>query len=141
MSHDNLVPMLNCSWESEMMIVLPFYELGSLRTVLEDRSWREDKEHLTWTKNGTLLKLAIGIASGMQFLHEFKDTEGNPKPIYHRDLKGDNILIEGRKSGSPAEWNARISDFGESKEAYDETMTQTGTPHYMAPEGACWLID
>ena len=120
------------------MILLPFYELGSLSSILREDRWIKDTEHLTWAQNGALLKWAVGIASGMQFLHEFKDTEGNPKPIYHRDLKDDNMRVEGSASSSPTEWKTRISDFGESKEAYfDETMTQAGTPIYMAPEGAC----
>ena len=173
-SHSNLVAMLHCCWEGEMMIVLPFYELGSLRSVLEEERWIKDTEHLTWANNGALFKLVIGIASGMRFLHTFSSpfpegsTCGEPgcttaaslglvgsktadrcdshapsdykdrrkTPIYHRDLKGDNVLIEGSKSDTPAEWNARISDFGESKEAYfHQTMTQTGTPLYMSPEG------
>ena len=161
-----------------MMILLPFYELGSLRSVLGEDRWLMDTEHLTWAKKGgkkgALLKLAIGIASGMRFLHTLSspfpegttcaepgctnaashgaaggktadrcrahapsDYKGHRKtPIYHRDLKGDNVLIEGSKSDPPAKWNVRISDFGESKEAYfHQTMTQTGTPLYMSPEG------
>ena len=162
-----------------MMIVLPFYELGSLRSVLGEDRWLKDTEHLTWKKKGALLKLTMAIATGMKFLHTFSSpfpkgstcaepgctnaaSHGAKKkgkkpsktadrcsthapsdyvnhrktPIYHRDLKGDNILIEGSKSDTPAEWNVRISDFGESKEAYfHETMTQAGTPVFMAPEG------
>ena len=174
-SHKNLVQMLHCCWEGEMMILLPFYELGSLHSLLEEDRWIKDTEHLTWAKNGALLKLAIGIANGMEFLHEFSSPfpEGSTcaepgctnaasfgaagektadrcsahtpsdyvnhrtTPIYHRDLKGDNVLIEGSESVPPAEWNVRISDFGESKEAYfHQTMTQAGTPVFMAPEGA-----
>ena len=161
-----------------MMIVLPFYELGSLRSILGEDRWLMDTEHLTWSKKGALLKLAIDIARGMRFLHmlsspfpkgstcaepgcanaashgaaggkrpsktadrcsahapsDYKDHRKTP--IYHRDLKGDNLLIEGSKSDPPAKWNVRISDFGESKEAYfHQTMTQTGTPIYMSPEG------
>ena len=157
-----------------MMIVLPFYELGSLRSILGDDRWLMDTEHLTWINNGALLKLTIAIARGMRFLHTLSSPfpKGNnceepgctnaashgaaggrtadrcsahapsdykdhrKTPIYHRDLKGDNVLIEGSKSDPPAKWNVRISDFGESKEAYfHQTMTQTGTPIYMAPEG------
>ena len=158
-----------------MMIVLPFYELGSLRSILGEDQWLMDTEHLTWANNGALFKLAVAIARGMRFLHTLSspfpkgstcaepgctnaanlgpvggktadrcDTHApsdyvnrRNTPMYHRDLKGDNILVEGSKSAPPADWNVRISDFGESKEAYfHQTMTQAGTPVYMAPEGA-----
>ena len=162
------------------MIVLPFYELGSLRSILGEDQWIKDTEHLTWSNNGALFKLAISIAEGMRFLHTLSSpfpegsictepgctnaanlgpvagktanrcrphaspdsVEFRKTPIYHRDLKGDNILIEGKKSSPPAEWNARISDFGESKEAYfHQTMTQTGTPLYMSPEGVRLVVE
>ena len=79
-SHKNLVQMLHCCWEGEMMIVLPFYELGSLRAILGEDRWIKNTERLTWSKDGTLLKLAIGIASGMEFLHTFSSPfpEGSP---------------------------------------------------------------
>jgi mitogen-activated protein kinase kinase kinase len=44
------------------------------------------------------------ILSGLAYLH------GKPSPVLHRDLKGDNILVD-------ANGVCKISDFGISKEA------------------------
>ena len=53
----------------------------------------------------------------------------------HRDLKPQNVLIKG-VAEAPCDWEAHISDFGESREIdpdADVTMTQVGTPLYIAP--------
>jgi serine/threonine protein kinase len=72
--------------------------------------------------NGTQLTLiALGIVSGMEYLH----TEG----LIHRDLKSANILLD-------ADDNPRICDFGVSRRGTGgEQMTRyVGTPSHMAPE-------
>lgn len=70
--------------------------------------------------NTTLQKILIGIARGMQYLHE--------EQIIHRDLKPDNILLD-------SEFNPLITDFGLAK--YDQNTKNTmkqGTFVFMAPE-------
>lgn len=60
--------------------------------------WTEDCPlRLDWP---TRLKICVGIARGLAFLHE----ESTLK-IIHRDIKPTNILLD-------AELNAKISDFG-----------------------------
>ncbi len=57
----------------------------------------------------------------MAYLH------GHSPPILHRDLKSLNILIDDN-------WRAKVADFGMTKFAEDGTMTQCGSPLWMAPE-------
>ncbi|CAM9747374.1 unnamed protein product, partial [Phaeothamnion confervicola] len=65
------------------------------------------------------------ILKGLHYLHN----EHNP-PIIHRDLKCDNIFINGHSG------DIRIGDLGlsTSNVRSDKTMSVLGTPEFMAPE-------
>ncbi|GJN08897.1 hypothetical protein PR202_ga26857 [Eleusine coracana subsp. coracana] len=78
---------------------------------------------LPWS---TRLKIAIGAAKGLAFLHEAE------KPVIYRDFKTSNILLD-------SDYKAKLSDFGLAKDGpeEDETHVSTrvmGTQGYAAPE-------
>ncbi|CAN0892973.1 Proline-rich receptor-like protein kinase PERK12 [Linum grandiflorum] len=80
---------------------------------------------LTWQQR---LKIAIGSAKGLAYLHE----DCNPK-IIHRDIKSANILLTN-------DFEAQVADFGLAR-LNDTTQTHVstrvmGTFGYLAPEYA-----
>jgi serine/threonine protein kinase len=68
-----------------------------------------------------LKKYIVAMANGLEYLHH--------QPIFHRDLKPDNILLD---NGD----HVKLTDFGVSSVAgEDGVLTQTeGTPAFNAPE-------
>lgn len=83
----------------------------------------EGAEPLSWS---TRLKIAIGAARGLSFLHS------SEKSVIYRDFKTSNILLDG-------DYNAKLSDFGLAKfgpvNGNSHVTTRViGTYGYAAPE-------
>ncbi|KAA8529453.1 hypothetical protein F0562_033748 [Nyssa sinensis] len=118
--HPNLVKLIGyCSDGDNRLLVYEFMPKGSL----ENHLWRKGPQPLSWA---TRIKVAIGAARGLSFLH---DAEA---PVIYRDFKASNILLD-------ADFNAKLSDFGLAKAGPtgDRTHVSTqvmGTHGYAAPE-------
>ncbi|KAF7150968.1 hypothetical protein RHSIM_Rhsim02G0089600 [Rhododendron simsii] len=124
LQHPNLVRLYGCCVErNQLLLVYEYMENNSLARAL----FGECPLNLDWP---TRLRICIGIARGLAFLHE----ESRLK-IVHRDIKATNVLLDG-------DLNPKISDFGLAKLSEDDkTHISTriaGTIGYMAPEYALW---
>nr|GEU72650.1 probable serine/threonine-protein kinase PIX7 [Tanacetum cinerariifolium] len=118
--HPNLVKLIGyCIEDDQRLLVYEFMPRGSLENHLFRRSLP-----LPWA---TRLKIALGAAKGLAFLHEEAE-----RPVIYRDFKTSNILLD-------ADYNAKLSDFGLAKDGPegDNTHVSTrvmGTYGYAAPE-------
>ncbi|KAI5591081.1 hypothetical protein BDE02_04G055000 [Populus trichocarpa] len=126
LQHPNLVKLHGCCIESDqLLLVYEYMENNSLARALFGHEINQP--NLDWPSR---LKICIGIARGLAFLHE----ESRFK-IVHRDIKATNVLLDG-------DLNAKISDFGlarldEEEKSHISTRV-AGTIGYMAPEYALW---
>ncbi|XP_051152279.1 probable LRR receptor-like serine/threonine-protein kinase At1g53430 [Andrographis paniculata] len=124
LQHPNLVRLFGCCIEgNQLLLIYEYLENNSLARALfgpEDQRLKLD-----W---GTRMKICVGIARGLAYLHE----ESRLK-IVHRDIKATNVLLD-------KDLNAKISDFGLAKlDEEENTHISTriaGTIGYMAPEYA-----
>ncbi|CAN6549126.1 unnamed protein product [Malus baccata var. baccata] len=118
--HPNLVKLIGYCLEGEnRLLVYEFMPKGSL----ENHLFRRGPQPLSWA---TRMKVAIGAARGLSFLHEAESQ------VIYRDFKASNILLD-------SEFNAKLSDFGLAKAGPtgDRTHVSTqvmGTQGYAAPE-------
>ncbi|KAF3946269.1 hypothetical protein CMV_027449 [Castanea mollissima] len=122
LSHPNLVKLLGyCQEDRELLLIYEFMQKGSLENHLFGRG--SAVQPLPWDIR---LKIAIGAARGLAFLHT------SDKQVIHRDIKTSNILLD-------ESYTAKISDFGLAKlgpsASQSHVTTQVmGTYGYAAPE-------
>ncbi|KAK2358593.1 serine/threonine-protein kinase RIPK [Trifolium repens] len=118
--HQHLVKLIGyCCEEAHRLLVYEYLPRGSL----EHQLFRRYSASLPWS---TRMKIAVGAAKGLAFLHDAK------KPVIYRDFKASNILLD-------SDYNAKLSDFGLAKDGPegDDTHVSTrvmGTQGYAAPE-------
>ncbi|KAL6847765.1 hypothetical protein ACP4OV_021893 [Aristida adscensionis] len=123
--HANIVRLLGfCSEGTRRALLYEFMPNASLERYIFLHDSNIDQEFLQPEK---MLDIAIGIARGMEYLHQ-----GCNQRILHFDIKPHNILLD-------YNFNPKISDFGLAKLcARDQsivTLTAArGTMGYIAPE-------
>ncbi|RAL46742.1 hypothetical protein DM860_005021 [Cuscuta australis] len=119
-SHPNLVRLLGCCLEhEEQILVYEYMPNGTLSQHLQ----REQRSGLPW-----IIRLTIAAETARAIAHLHSSM--NP-PIYHRDIKSSNILLD-------FNYRSKIADFGLSRFAMtDDSHISTapqGTPGYLDPQ-------
>ncbi|KAJ6861517.1 hypothetical protein NC651_037557 [Populus alba x Populus x berolinensis] len=138
LKHRNLVPLRGCcvidddvnsdERGNQRYLVYDYMSNGNLDDHLFPSSDNQiQKQLLSWPQRKSII---LDVAKGLAYLHY-----GVKPGIYHRDIKGTNILLD-------ADMRARVADFGlakQSREGQSHLTTRVaGTHGYLAPEYALY---
>ncbi|RAL50608.1 hypothetical protein DM860_014550 [Cuscuta australis] len=121
--HANIVRLIGfCAEGFKRAIVYEYLPNDSLQRFISSADSKE--QFLGWK---SLERIAIGIAKGIEYLHQ-----GCDERILHFDIKPQNVLLDHNL-------NPKITDFGLAKlcstdQSLVSMTTERGTIGYMAPE-------
>ncbi|EEY67479.1 protein kinase, putative [Phytophthora infestans T30-4] len=121
LEHPRVVRLIGVAWDSlaDLCSVAEYMEGGDLRTLLNYFEYHECRPHGFDLEKA---RIALHVAHSLTYLHSLDPL------VLHRDLKSKNILLT-------EDLEAKITDFGVSRESSDRTMTAgVGTSLWMAPE-------
>jgi len=124
-SHMNIVSLLGfCYEENKRALIYEFMPNGSLDKFIYKSEFPNAICDFDWN---TLFRISIGIARGLEYLHQ-----GCSSTILHLDIKPQNILLDD-------DFCPKISDFGlakicQKKDSIVSILGARGTIGYMAPE-------
>ncbi|KAF4319567.1 hypothetical protein BBO99_00006464 [Phytophthora kernoviae] len=120
MDHPRIVHFIGVAWDSlsDLCVVMEYMEGGDLRTLLAGYKAMKHPVGIDHKK----ATIALHVCHALTYLHSLSP------PVIHRDLKSRNILLNHTLE-------AKLTDFGISRERHDSTMTAgVGTSLWMAPE-------
>ncbi|CAJ2671706.1 unnamed protein product [Trifolium pratense] len=123
-SHVNIVSLLGFCYENKRALIYEYMSKGSLDKFILKGGFPYAICSLDWN---TMYKIAIGIARGLEYLHQ-----GCISRILHLDIKPQNILLD-------EDFCPKISDFGLAKickrnNSIVSMLGTRGTVGYIAPE-------
>ncbi|KAJ7969154.1 Receptor-like kinase [Quillaja saponaria] len=126
-SHVNIVTLLGfCLESNRKALIYEFMSNGSLANfIYNDRITSNNSYNpLSWEK---LLQIALGIARGLGYLHQWCNTR-----ILHLDIKPQNILLDENLIPKIADFG--LAKFSPSTEIITSMTRARGTIGYVAPE-------